>query len=200
MISRNLCKSLYSTVLVPSMHSDSNPVSRRFCSIDSICLTFLSLLLSPSTTNQPTNQPLAITKTCHPPFLPKKNTRSKGRKERKKKRRIKLVSYIYIHIYINPRKETDWAQKKDRRQKRKKRTSLSDDLTYGREEVFSFLFSKKANGVPDWSFVYSYWMGTETERMERNETKNCSQSVFRRDVGRKKCFLFSFSFFEKRIG
>lgn len=48
-----MCKSLYSTVVVPSTLSDSNPVLRRFCSIVSICLTIFSL--SYSLNNQPTN-------------------------------------------------------------------------------------------------------------------------------------------------
>lgn len=101
-----MCKSLYSTVVVPSTLSNSNPVSRRFCSIDSYLFDiFLSLTLALN--NQPTNQPLAITKTCHPPFLPKKKTLAARVEKKEKKRRIKLVSYIYIHIYINPRKEME---------------------------------------------------------------------------------------------
>lgn len=52
-----MCKSLYYTVLVPSTLSDSNPVSRRFRSIDSYLFDiFLSLLLSQKPTNQPTTR------------------------------------------------------------------------------------------------------------------------------------------------
>lgn len=99
-----MCKSLYYTVVVSSTLSDSNPVPRRFRSIDSYLFDIvLSLLLS----QQPTNQPLKITKTRHPPFLPKKKTLAARVEKKGKKRRIKLVSYIYIHIYINPRKEME---------------------------------------------------------------------------------------------
>lgn len=98
-----MCKSLYSTILVPSTLSDSNPVSRRFCSIVSICLTFcLSLLLSLN--NQPTTRNNEDTPTSLP--SPKKTLTARVEKKRKK-RRIKLVSYIYIPIYINPRKELE---------------------------------------------------------------------------------------------
>lgn len=96
-----MCKSLYSTVLVPSTLSDSNPVPRRFCSIVSICLTFfslshfLSLLLSPSTTNQPTTR----NNEDMPTSLPsQKKTRSKGRKERKKKD-LSNWSITYTYLY-----------------------------------------------------------------------------------------------------
>lgn len=102
-----MCKSFYSTMLVPSTLSDSNPVSRRFRSIVSICLTIFSL--SYSLKNQPTNQPTTRNNEDTPSSLPpppkKKLTARVEKKE--KKRRIKLVSYIYIPIYINPRKEME---------------------------------------------------------------------------------------------
>lgn len=98
-----MCKSLCSNFFGLSTLSDSNPVSRRFCSIDSYLFDF-SLSLTLSATNQPTTRNNEDT----PSSLPsQKTTRSKGRKERKKKRRIKPVYYIYIPIYINPRKEME---------------------------------------------------------------------------------------------
>lgn len=92
-----MCKSLYCTVVVPSTLSDSNPVSRRFRSIDSICLTLFSL--SYSLNNQPTNQPTTRNNEDTPSSLPsQENTRSKGRKEREKKG-VSNWSITYTYLY-----------------------------------------------------------------------------------------------------
>lgn len=101
-----MCKSLYYTVLGPSTLSDSNPVSRRFNFARSIliCLTFFSLSLTLALNNQPTTQNNEDTPTSLPS---QKKHSQQGSKRKRKKRRIKLVSYIYIPIYINPRKELE---------------------------------------------------------------------------------------------
>lgn len=60
------------------------------------------------------------------------------------------------------------STKKGQKKKEKQKTLLSDDLTYGREEVFSFLFSKKQMAYlidPFFVFVLN-GNGNETERME----------------------------------
>lgn len=91
-----MCKSLYSNFFGLSTLSDSNPVSRRFCSIDSYLFDIvLSLLLS----QQPTNQPLKITKTRHPPFPPKKKHSQQGSK-RKEKKDVSNRSITYTYLYI----------------------------------------------------------------------------------------------------
>lgn len=136
-----MCKSLYSNFFGLSTLSDSNPVSRRFCSIDSICLTLFSLSLSLN--NQPTNQPLAITKTRQPLFPPKKNLAARVEKKEKKTYQTGL---LHIHTYIHKSTErTGMSTKKERTEdkRRKKQTLLSDDLkTYGRGRGFLSLFQK----------------------------------------------------------
>lgn len=164
-----MCKSLYYTVVVPSTLSDSNPVPRRFCSIDSYLFDIvLSLLLS----QQPTNQPTTRNNEDTPSSLPsQKKTRSKGRKERNKK--AYQTGLLHIHTYIHKSTERNgMSTKKGQKTKEKQKTLLSDDLTYGREEGFSFLFPKKQMAyLIDPFCIRIEWELNKTERKERNETK-----------------------------
>lgn len=48
------------------------------------------------------------------------------------------------------------STKKGQKTKEKQKTVLSDALPYGREEVFSFLFSKKQMAYLIDPFLYSY--------------------------------------------
>lgn len=138
-----MCKSLYSTVLVLSMHSDSNPVSRRFCSIDSYLFDIFSLSLSLSTTNQPTTQNNEDT----PSSLPsQKKTRSKGRKERRKK--AYQTGLLHIHTYIHKSTERKWNEhkKKGRTEDKRKNKRLYCLMISPTDErrYFLFLFFQKS--------------------------------------------------------
>lgn len=189
-----MCKSLYSNFFGLSTLSDSNPVPRRFCPIDSY-LTLFSLSLTLALNNQPTNQPLAITKTRHPPFPPKKTTRSKGRKERKKK--TYQTGLLHIHTYIHKSTERNgMSTKKGQKTKEKQKTLLSDDLTYGREEVFSFSFSKKQMAyLIDPFCIRIEWElnGNGTDGTKRNE-KTVPSQFFVVMLGGKMFFFFLFCF------
>lgn len=64
------------------------------------------------------------------------------------------------------------STKKGQKTKEKQKTVLSDDLTHGREEVFSFFFPKKQMAYLIDPFCIRIGMGTDRKEMDgtkRNE-------------------------------